>query len=292
MASSSHTDQVQQYYDHNTTRFLKLGKHGGSLNIHQALWADGVETQEEAVSYSNRLVLEEVNAMSHERSGRPIRVLDLGCGVGASLLYLAEHFVGEADFQGVTLSPVQAQLAQERRGNFPNGEKCTFQAADFLNLPQFKAIDVAYAIEAFVHAADPGRFFQQIGRQLAAGGQLVLVDDGLSERGTSPEQLSRRERQWLADFRAGWLAQSLIGLPAAKALAEQAGLKLRSVEDLTPIMDIGRPRDQWIGLMIGVAGPLMRRSTYFKSLTGGYAKQQLLKCGVVQYRKLVFEKEG
>ncbi|MEM7655436.1 MAG: methyltransferase domain-containing protein [Bacteroidota bacterium] len=170
--------------------------------------------------------------------------------------------------------------------------KCTFQAADFLNLPDVAPVDVAYAIEAFVHAADPARFFQQIGSQLSPGGKLVLVDDGLSERGATPERLSKQERQWLADFRAGWLAQSLISIEEAKQFAREAGLKLVSVDDLTPIMDIGRPRDQLIGLMIRIAGPWMRRSNYFKSLTGGYAKQQLLKKGVVRYQKLVFRKES
>ncbi|MEM7655437.1 MAG: methyltransferase domain-containing protein [Bacteroidota bacterium] len=132
MTTSNHTDQVQDYYDRNTDRFLKLGKHGGSLNIHQALWADGIETQEEAVSYSNRLVLEEVIQLSQARLGKSIRVLDLGCGVGASLLYVAKHFEGEADFQGVTLSPVQAQLAQDRREHFPQRHEMHLSSGGFL----------------------------------------------------------------------------------------------------------------------------------------------------------------
>ena len=75
-----HTEEVRKYYENNTPRFLRLGKHVGTQNIHQALWAEGVETPEEAVSYSNKLVLEVLSQLSTDFGGELIRVLDLGCG--------------------------------------------------------------------------------------------------------------------------------------------------------------------------------------------------------------------
>ncbi|MEO1451014.1 MAG: hypothetical protein AAFV07_15905, partial [Bacteroidota bacterium] len=68
---------------------MQRGKHGGSLNIHQALWAPGIQTQEEAVSYSNRLMYEAWQDIpATQESGA---VLDLGCGIGSSLLYLVNQ---------------------------------------------------------------------------------------------------------------------------------------------------------------------------------------------------------
>lgn len=41
---------------------------------------------------------------------RPKRVVDVGCGIGGSSRYIARKY--EAQCQGITLSPVQAQRAE------------------------------------------------------------------------------------------------------------------------------------------------------------------------------------
>lgn len=287
-----HTEQVREYYDHNTARFLKLGKHRGTQNIHQALWAEGVQSPEEAVSYSNRLVLEELEDVAKRSGESSLKVLDLGCGVGSSILYLARNYTSKASFTGITLSSIQAEIANERKASIDNATELQFLHGDFLNLPDLPAQHLAFAIEAFVHAADPRQFFEEASKVLGKGGKLVLIDDFLAEEGTKPEQLDEQQRAWLQDFRAGWLAQSLISLSQLQQIAGQHGFTFLKDRNLTPYMEIGRLRDQFIGLMIRFAGPAMRRSTYFKSLTGGYAKQQCLKTGLVSYRQVVLRKEN
>ncbi|KAI7988000.1 Myosin-6 [Camellia lanceoleosa] len=41
---------------------------------------------------------------------RPKRIVDVGCGIGGSSRYLARKY--EAQCQGITLSPIQAQMAE------------------------------------------------------------------------------------------------------------------------------------------------------------------------------------
>lgn len=118
----------------------------------------------------------------------------------------------------------------------------------------------------------------------------MLIDDFLTE-GALTENLTQTQIQYLADFRSGWLAGSLIPEREAVKIAAAAGLRLCQSNDLTPLMKLGRPRDQFIGALRRIAAPLMRRSTYFRALNGGYAKQQCLKQGLVQYRHLVWERE-
>ncbi|RMG74634.1 MAG: class I SAM-dependent methyltransferase [Bacteroidetes bacterium] len=285
----SHAARVRAYYENNTRLFLRLGKDQGTQNIHQALWAEGITTQAEAVNYANQRVLSEVRRWGSLLSpGEPVSVLDLGCGVGSGLFFLDTHYDGPARFQGITISPTQAAIAQQR-GKAVADSRVQVLEGDFLNLPETGPVHVAYAIEAFLHAADAARFFQQVGRRLVKGGRLLLIDDFLSPTGAKPG-LSAEQQRWLDDFRAGWLAGSLLPVEEVSALAGLAGLKLVQDTDFTPLMALGRPRDRLIGSMMKVAGSLMRRSTYFQSLTGGYAKQQCLKQGLVQYRELVFEK--
>jgi hypothetical protein len=130
-----------------------------------------------------------------------------------------------------------------------------------------------------------------VAQKLKPGGKLVLIDDFLTPRGEQGK-LSQKQVGWLADFRAGWLAGSLVSEQGAVTLAAQNGLVFRESQNLTPYMKLGRPRDQLIGLLRFFAAPYMRRSTYWRALNGGYAKQQCLKSGLVEYRQLVWQKRG
>lgn len=279
------TPSVAEYYDRNTRRFLKLGQHQSTRNIHQPLWVPGANTVEEAVNWSNELVLRELRSLPRETR---LEVLDLGCGVGSSVFYLAHHYEGEAHFTGISISSVQIELANQFRSREKGGAKCDFLCGDFLSLPELPSIDLAFAIEAFLHATDAAAFFASVASKLAPGGRLVLVDDMLTPRGAA-DSLSAKENEWLDDFRSGWLAGSLITEEDAKRLAGSVGIELVESESLTPYMKLGRPRDKFIGLMRRLAAPMMRRSTYLRALNGGYAKQACLKTGLVDYRRLVFE---
>lgn len=277
---------VAEYYNRNTRRFLRLGQHQKTRNIHQPLWAPGVRTLDEAVNYANELVLRELRGLV--KTGAQCQVLDLGCGVGSSVFHLANNYEGPSRFVGVSISKVQIELANQFRMREVGNKNCEFLCSDFLDLPTLPGIDLAFAIEAFLHASDASRFFASVASTLAPGGRLVLIDDFLTEEGAR-DRLSDTHKEWLADFRAGWLAGSLITQSDAEERAESAGLRLVESERLTPYMRLGRPRDKLIGLMRRVAAPAMRRSTYFRALNGGYAKQQCLKSGLVDYRRLVFE---
>ncbi|GAB4404239.1 MAG: methyltransferase domain-containing protein [Bacteroidia bacterium] len=287
-AAGTHTHAVRTYYDRNTGLFLRLGKDRGTRHIHQALWAEGVHTQAEAVQYANSRVLAQLRLLAARFPDTPLGVLDLGCGVGSGLFYLHSRYEGAATLQGLTISPVQAAQAQAQAHRLPGGARVRVDEGDFLDLSGYGPQHLAYAIEAFLHAASAGRFLAGVAQRLVPGGRLVLIDDFLTPAGGGdpPEP----DRRWLAGFRRGWLAGSLHTVADVAALAAQQGLVLVSDQDFTSYMAIGRPRDRFIGLMLRLTGPLMWRSTYLRALAGGYSKQQCLRCGLVSYRELVFER--
>ncbi len=276
--------QVKKYYDHNTEFFLSLGTGKKNKSIHRAVWGAGVKNRDEAQEYANKLILQ---ALKKASTSSPPEILDLGCGVGSTLFYLNEHFAGKAKYTGVTISNKQVAIAKDI--NQKLGYSCQFMQADFLQLPPLPPINFAYAIEAFIHAPDAASFFEESARVLEKGGKLVLIDDFLTEKGNY-SNLPAKQKQWLEDVAKGWMAGSLITTKNIEKIALTHRLKLTENQDLTPHLELRRPRDQFIEVLVKLLGKLAYHSQYFRSLRGGDALQKCLLNGLLEYRMLVFEK--
>src|SRR5688572_25031156 len=91
----SHSDQVRTFYERNSERFERLGQ--GGTSFHRAVWGPGTVTRQDAFHYVDELILSRLRPLG----GTP-KVVDLGCGVGASLLYLAARM--EITGEGITIS--------------------------------------------------------------------------------------------------------------------------------------------------------------------------------------------
>ncbi|MGD8677056.1 MAG: methyltransferase domain-containing protein [Desulfobacterales bacterium] len=283
MGGTDHLRQVRQYYDHNTGRFLKWGKGESTFNLHGALWSPEVKSLAEAMHYANELVAREI-----ERCPCPVnRVLDLGCGVGGSIFYLARRLSRVRSFTGISLSPLQIDTARQ---HIPESQRNRIQFEEgcflYLRTDRFRA-DFSYSIEAFTHCTDPDIFFTVQAGLLPPGGRLAIVDDCLSHE----IGLTSRQMRLLGRYRRNWLLPGLRGLTALKSLAEEKGFRLIKDQNLTPYLRLGRPRDRAISWLVKFLGPLMARDTYLRSLLGGDARQKCYLEGLIHYRLLVFEKQ-
>jgi cyclopropane fatty-acyl-phospholipid synthase-like methyltransferase len=275
-SSEGHAREVRRYYDDNTAAFEKLGQGGAS--IHRAVWGPGVSTRKAAMHFVDELLLETL-------PGERPTVVDLGCGLGASLLYLASRksLVGE----GLTISPRQAARAAELIAAAGAGDRVRCREGNFLALPADLAAraDLTFSIEAFVHSPDADGYFREAARSLRPGGHVVVCDDFLA---TSEPPVSARARRWLAEFRAGWHVGSLLTVDQVSAIAAGHGLHLVRDVDLTPYLELRRPRDRVITALVGVGRPFRRTNAFWQSLVGGNALQLALTHGLLRYRFLEF----
>ncbi len=282
LATTDLPRQVRDYYDHNTRHFQRHGQAG--LSIHGAVWGPGVATRDSAVHFVDELILAELRALPPEP-----KVLDLGCGVGASLLYLARRLpiIGE----GVTISPLQAKHAAElfdRAGM--TGLRC--REGNFLALPSdLHHIDLAFSIEAFVHTPDVAGYFTEAARVIRPGGQLVICDHFLTHRASLNP--SDTEQTWLREFRAGWKTGPLVTVEDAAVTAGASGFSLSRALDLTTHLELRRPRDLVVSMLVLIARQLkLRGGDYWSSLTGGNALQLALRSGALGYQYLVFKRDA
>ncbi len=276
-------DKVMRFYDRNTSRFRRLGEGGAS--IHRAVWGPGVTTQDQAFHHVDNAIL----ALLADRTGP--RVVDLGCGVGGSLMYQAASrpdIVGE----GLTISSVQADIAATLLADAGLSARVRVRQGDYLAPPpDLVGADCAFSIEAFVHSPDPAAYFRAAADLLRPGGLLLVCDDFLTSAGAAASPTRARR---LDEFREAWRVGSLVTVDEATRHGADAGFVFVSDDNLTPDLRLRRSRDRSIHLFVAATRPLPRRlrGEYWSSLAGGDALQHCLATGLVAYRLLTFRREG
>jgi cyclopropane fatty-acyl-phospholipid synthase-like methyltransferase len=279
---------VQRYYDINTPAFEKYGQASDAGVVRRAVWGPGVESRAEAFRYVDRQIAAELQALG-ERLAAPLRVLDFGSGVAGSLLFLASQ--AAISGVGVTISEVQAQHARRRIAAAGLQDRISCLAADFLTLPDSVApAHLVMSIEAFLHSPSPAAYFSAAARHILPGGTLVVCDDFLTSRTTGP--LNKRERRWIAEFRHGWVAPSTVTTLEADAAAQQAGFELEKNVDLTPFLELRRPRDRALSVAVSLARGLPIPGYRWRSLVGGNALQMGLVSGLIEHRYITWRRRA
>lgn len=267
---------IKRYYDRHTASFVRFGQ--GRASIHRAVWGPDAQTQEQAFHY----VDDQIAALMR-RSGTPLssaHVIDLGCGVAASLCYLAERLPIRGT--GVTLSHAQAEMARQFIAAAGLADRVECLEGDFTDLPPtIKPADVAYAIESFVHGPSPERFFEQSRRVLKPGGRLVICDDIRADT-------SAASSRTVEEFTRGWHVNTLLTRGDMIALARAAGFEHESSTDLTPMLDLGRPRDRAIAVSVALLKWLPYAGDRYDYVIGGDALQTCLSKGWIRYELNVF----
>ena len=281
----NHATKVKHYYEQNTSRFLRFNR-DATKSIHQPLWKEADFTREEAYSYANELILEEIK---NQTSNPSLTIIDLGCGVGSSVFYLQKKYA--AIYYGVTISEAQIAIANEQAKRLSLVSQTQFITADFTKLPdKIPTVDIAFSIEAFVHAPNAEAYFKQVSLKLKKGGKLILIDDFLNDT-IDVESLDEKAQKAILDFKYGWLANSLHSTKELEQVAAKYGLSLIQETDLTPYMRNNTLKHKWIRFLVSTFRWTYRlspwKSYYFRSWIGGQAKQYCLKAGIVQYKKIV-----
>ena len=276
-------DDVRRYYDRHTDNFVTYGQGGAAGAIHRAVWGPGADSPSAAFRYVEHRILEQLDTLS--AGPAPTHVVDLGCGVGASLCYLAARLPIRGT--GITLSPVQVQHAERRIREAGLSDRLACLEGDYCALPEsIPPADLAYAVESFVHGPNPARFFAQCARLIRPDGLLVICDDF---RRPATEAAATRA---VERFRRGWHLNSLIHPEDLRAVATAAGFEHVSTHDLTPHLDLGRPRDRLVATFIALFGWLPLDGTRFGHLVGGSALHTCLARGWIGYDLALFRRRS
>ena len=159
---TTYKERIRDFYDVLSPHFRDWwGEH-----LHDGFYVTGRETKAEA---QDQLVAELAR-----RADLPVGVrgLDVGCGMGATSIWLARE--RGASMTGVTLSSVQVGLANELARR--EGVDASFRVADADTLETIEPYDFLWMVGVLGHLDDQRAFIDRSPRLLADGGRFVLGD--------------------------------------------------------------------------------------------------------------------
>lgn len=155
--------------------------------------------------------------------GPGMRVLDAGCGVGGSSIWLTRE--RGARTTGITLDPGQVELARtfaaERGAPEARFEQMDFSATTFLQ----GSFDVVWNIESLCHSGDARAYLRHVFDLLADGGRFACMDFFRGDKGDPAHCEAMCE---------GWVLPDLQSMESIAAMLSEVGFVSVEVEDVTP----------------------------------------------------------
>ncbi|MBK4730668.1 methyltransferase domain-containing protein [Oxynema sp. CENA135] len=221
-------ENIQQFYDESSTLWESIWgehMHHGYYPSPDERSRDRRQAQidliEELLTQTSLHLSQDLNTLTHS-------ILDVGCGIGGSSLYLAEKF--DATVTGITLSPVQAQRANERAE--AAGLDCNFQVANALEMPfENNSFDLVWSLESGEHMPNKKQFLQECYRVLKPGGTFIFAT--WCHRNVAPPEppLTESERRHLANIYRVYYLPYVIALNEYEQIAEAIGFCQIHTED-------------------------------------------------------------
>jgi len=181
--------QIIKYYDSCEIDY-KLAWHLNTcLAMHAGYWDNKVANLPQALERENEVLAEKADVKKSDI------VLDAGCGVGGSTIFLAKKFGCKAI--GITLSQKQVNSATKNAKKNGVEKLVTFYKMDFLNTSfADNSFDVVWAIEAVCHANDKKKFIMEAFRLLKKNGRLIIADGFAAKNNYNAEE-NKLMKKWL-----------------------------------------------------------------------------------------------
>lgn len=160
----------------------------------------------------------------------PQNIIDVGCGIGGSTLYLAQKFGSRAT--GITLSPVQASRATERAAENGLEQQVNFTVANALAMPfEDNSFDLVWSLESGEHMPDKQQFLAECYRVLKPGGKMIFATWCHRETNSVAGDLTPSELGHLQEIYRVYCLPYVISLSDYLAIATECGFKDLQADD-------------------------------------------------------------
>lgn len=212
---------IIDYYDSCEIDYRMLWRLDRCMALHYGYWDETTKGVSDALLRENQILAERAGITADDT------VLDAGCGVGGSAIWLArEH---GCRVTGITLSQKQVDSAGANARKHGVADKLRFERRDFTATGYPDAsFDVVWAVEAVCHAEDKRDFIREAYRVLKPGGRLILADFFAAKADFAPD-----EQQLMDEWVHGWSVKALAYSGDFRAGLEETGFAEISMQDAT-----------------------------------------------------------
>jgi ubiquinone/menaquinone biosynthesis C-methylase UbiE len=212
--AGAYYDKLQWFYN------VLARAAGGPNSLHFGLWWDDTHSIAEALTNGDEVIAQKL-ALTRDDV-----VLDAGCGVGASSIYLAQQH--GCRVTGITVSSVQVRQANEHARRAGVDHLVSFKLMDFTCMDFADAtFTKAFTQESANYAVDKLDLLKELFRVLSPGGRYVSLDVHL-KRDVRPGS----EQTRYAQVMDGWGALAHERFDRFQELAAQAGFSITESGDI------------------------------------------------------------
>jgi tocopherol O-methyltransferase len=168
-------------------------------------------------------------------------ILDVGCGIGGTSLYLAGKF--NCQVTGITLSPRQVSRGKERAKNANLSNKAHFLRANALEMPfEDQTFDLVWTLESGEHMPDKKKFIQECYRVLKPGGKLIMATWCHRSTNSFAGELTDDEKKHLAKIYQVYCLPYVISIPEYEDIIDSCGFQDIKTDDwsiaVAPFWDV------------------------------------------------------
>src|ERR1700682_4558033 len=229
------------YYDQTWLDYRMLWLNPQNRAIHFGYWEKHTRSHAQSLLAMNRVLANHLGI----RSGQ--RILDAGCGVGGSAIWLAKTY----DVQVVGITPVASQVARAHRYAQEQGvaDQVSFEQQDYTHTAFPDAsFDVVWAMESLCHAPDKRFVLAEARRLLRPAGRIGMVEYMRTRRphASAGEALLH---SWLS----GWAIPDIATAAEWLAWTQDVGLHNVQLVDLTPNVRPSLRRLYWLAVFTWAA---------------------------------------
>lgn len=264
---------IKKFYDRLSPHFRELwGPH-----LHDGFYVTGEETreraQEQLVEYLAKIA----------GIPRGSRVLDIGCGMGATSVWLAENLGCLPT--GITLSSQQVEMARQLA--LDKGVEAEFMVMDAENIELERTFDALWMVGVLGHLPNQERFLRQASRLLKSGGRFLLADWTISE-GVSDRQYSAVVEPVIK----GMLMPTIVSASDYASYLEESGFRVLQREDITE--ETRKTWDQSLTIVqapsvVKLAASLGRDAVDL--LTAIFYMKKAMKKGLIRYSVVLAQRD-
>lgn len=217
------TENVKKYYKECDKSYQHWGqmKKNEIYEIHYGYFDDKHKTHKEALVNMNNVLAKILNPE------KGWKILDSGCGVGASSIFLAKNY--PVTITGITVSNLQIKKAKKFANIYKVKKYIKFENRNF-EKTNFKdeTFNGILGLESICYANNKRDYIEEACRILKYNGRFVCADFFATK-----EKLNPVEKYTMDNWLNGWIMPHIATKNSFRKLMEDNGFKNIKVIDIT-----------------------------------------------------------